>query len=133
MAQNASLKGVPAAYSKKTSGNKDLTNVDVLQEYFDKARILLCVFHALKYFKTEIHVLRIPLTTRINIMKNIRRLIYDNDQISTLYLREIKNNSEGTDSYEYFQVNWLSCGTQNIAKVYLTLIQMSITISEHLN
>jgi len=105
LAKNANIKGVSAAYSRKTSGNKDLRNVDVLQEYFDKTRILLCVFHALKYFKTQIHVLRIPLTTRINIMKNIRKLLYDNDQISTLYLREIKNNSEGTDFYEYFQVN----------------------------
>jgi len=69
LAKNANLKGVPAAYSQKTSRNKDLTNFDVLQEYFDKARILLCVFHALKYFKTQIHVLRIPLTTRIDIYR----------------------------------------------------------------
>jgi hypothetical protein len=69
LAKNANLKGVPAAYSQKTSGNKDLTNVDVLQKYFDKAQILLCVFHALKYFKTQIHVFRIPLTTRIDIYR----------------------------------------------------------------
>jgi hypothetical protein len=45
----------------------------------------------------------------MNIMKNICRLLYDNDQMSAIYLKEIKNNSEETDFYEYFEKNWLSC------------------------
>ncbi|CAF4615249.1 unnamed protein product [Didymodactylos carnosus] len=82
LAQNANLKGVPVAYSLMTSGNKDnleffclamsknndltqtqvaivdkaLTNVDILQQYFDKARVLLCVFHVLKYLKNRINM-----------------------------------------------------------------------------
>ncbi|CAF0981912.1 unnamed protein product [Didymodactylos carnosus] len=88
LVQNANLKGVPVAYCLMISGNNDnleffysamskqngltetpvvivdkhLTNVDILQPYFGKARILLCVFHVLKYLKSQIHVLKIPLT-----------------------------------------------------------------------
>ncbi|CAF1606765.1 unnamed protein product [Rotaria magnacalcarata] len=135
MAQNANLKGVPVSYCLMNSGNKDnleffyaamrdlndlqktqvimvdkdLTNIDILQHFFDKARILLCVFHVLKYLKSRVHELRIPLTNRMNIMKNIRRLLYDNDQMSAIYLKEVKTESEGTDFYQYFETNWLSC------------------------
>ncbi|CAF1309477.1 unnamed protein product, partial [Didymodactylos carnosus] len=135
LAQNANLKGVPVAYCLMTSENKDnleffylamsknnnltqtqvaivdkdLTNVDILQQYFDKARVLLCMFHVLKYLKTRINMLKIPLDNRMNIMKNVRKLLYDNDQMSAIYLEEIKNNSEETDFYEYFEGNWFSC------------------------
>ncbi|CAF2786046.1 unnamed protein product [Rotaria sp. Silwood2] len=135
LVQNANLKGVPVAYCLMTTGNKDnleffystmsqqndltqtqvvmvdkdLTNIDILQEYFRQARILLCIFHVLKYLKIRIHELKIPLTNRMNIMKNIRKLLYDNNQMSAIYLKEIKNNSEGTDFYNYFEINWLTC------------------------
>ncbi|CAM4847745.1 unnamed protein product [Rotaria magnacalcarata] len=89
--------------------DKDLTNADILQHYFDKARTLLCAFHVLKYLEVQIHALKILLTNRMNIMKNIRKLLYDNDQMSAIYLKEIKINSEETDFYEYFEKNWLSC------------------------
>ncbi|CAF0963335.1 unnamed protein product [Didymodactylos carnosus] len=143
LVQNANLKGVPFAYCLMISGikdnleffysamgkyndltqtqvvmvDKDLTNVDVLQHYFNKARILLWVFHVLKYLKNQIHVLKIPLTNRMNIMKNIRRLLYANDQMSAIYLKEIKINLEGTDFYEYFEKNCLSFGSQITNKV----------------
>ncbi|CAF1492282.1 unnamed protein product [Adineta steineri] len=135
LVQNANLKGVPVAYCLMNSGikenleffyaamsknndltktqvvivDKDLTNIDILQQYFNNAKILLCVFHVLKYLKSQINVLRIPLENRMNIMKNVRRLLYDNDQMSAIYLEDIKTNSEGTNFYEYFEINWLSC------------------------
>ena len=118
---------------------EDLTNIDVLQRYFDKARILLCVFHVLKYLKNQIHAIRIPLTNRMNIMKDIRRLLYDNDQMSAIYLKEIKINSEGTDFYEYFEKKGFrvaKCSKQNSVKIYSTLIPIPIIIlkdlTEHL-
>ncbi|CAF2718196.1 unnamed protein product [Rotaria sp. Silwood2] len=135
MAQNANFNGVPVAYCLMSTGNKynlelfysvmrdhndlqetqvvmvdkDSTNIDILQHYFDKARILLCVFYVLKYLKLRVHGLKIPLPNRMNIMKNIRRLLYDNNQMSAIYLKEIKTESEETDFYQYFELNWLSC------------------------
>ena len=88
LVQNANLQGVPVVYCLVIGGikenleffyssmsknndlkqtqvvmiDKDLTNIDVLQRYFDKARILLCVSHVLKYLKKRIHAIRILLT-----------------------------------------------------------------------
>ncbi|CAF4042531.1 unnamed protein product, partial [Rotaria sp. Silwood1] len=135
LVQNANLKGVPVAYCLMVSGikenleffyssfkklndlsetqvvmiDKDLTNAGILQDYFDKAGTLLCVFHVLKYLKVQVHALKISLTNRMNIMNNIRKLLYDNDQMSAIYFKEIKINSEETDFYEYFEKTWLSC------------------------
>ncbi|CAF3932790.1 unnamed protein product, partial [Rotaria sp. Silwood1] len=119
LVQNANLKGVPVAYclmklndlseTQVVMIDKDLTNAGILQDYFDKAGTLLCVFHVLKYLKVQVHALKISLTNRMNIMNNIRKLLYDNDQMSAIYFKEIKINSEETDFYEYFEKTWLSC------------------------
>ncbi|CAF1668593.1 unnamed protein product, partial [Rotaria sp. Silwood1] len=63
LVQNANLKGVPVAYclmklndlseTQVVMIDKDLTNAGILQDYFDKARTLLCVFHVLKYLKVQ--------------------------------------------------------------------------------
>ena len=104
MVQNINLKGVPVSYclmATDTKENldffyssmrdhndlqqtqvimvdKDLKNIDILQKYFANAKILLCVFHVLKYLKLQVNQLKMPLTNRKNIMKNIRQLLYDN-------------------------------------------------------
>jgi len=158
LVQNANLKGVPVAYCLMISGikdyleffyseigkyndltqtqvimvDKDLNNIDVLQHYFDKARILLCVFHVLKYLKNQIHVLKISLTNRMNIMENIRKLLYDNDQMSAIYLEEIKINSEETDFYEYLEKNWLSCCEMWQTKYRKTLFNFDTDTNNHL-
>ncbi|CAF1547887.1 unnamed protein product, partial [Rotaria sp. Silwood1] len=92
--QNANLKGLPVAYclmklndfseTQATMIDKHLTNADILQDYFDKARTLLCVFHVLKYLHVQVHAIEIPSTNRMNIMKNIRKLLYDNYQMSVI-------------------------------------------------
>ncbi|CAF5161272.1 unnamed protein product, partial [Rotaria sp. Silwood1] len=112
--------------------DKDLTNAGILQDYFDKARTLLCVFHVLKYLKVQVHALKISLTNRMNIMNDIRKLLYDNDQMSAIYLKEIKINSEETDFYEYFEKNWLSCCEMWQTKYRKNLFNFNTDTNNHL-
>ncbi|CAF3367722.1 unnamed protein product [Rotaria socialis] len=158
LVQNASLKGVPVAYCLMTTGNKDnlqffyssisedndltqtevimidkdLTNLDVLKEHFPTARILLCIFHVLKYLKIRVHELRISLTNRMNIMKNIRKLLYDNNNMSAIYLKEIKINSEETYFYNYFEMNWLACSEMWQTKFRKNLFSFNTDTNNHI-
>ncbi|CAF3460435.1 unnamed protein product [Rotaria sp. Silwood2] len=157
LVQNAGLKGVPVAYCLMTTGNKDnlhffysaicednditqtqvimvdkdLTNLDILQEHFPQARILLCIFHVLKYLKIRVHELKISLTNRMNIMKNIRKLLYDNN-MSAIYLKEIEINSEETGFYNYFEVNWLTCCEMWQTKFRKNLFNFNTDTNNHL-
>ena len=107
-------------------------NIDILQKYFANAKILLCVFHVLKYLKLQVNQLEIPLTNRKNIMKNIRQLLYDNHQMSAIYLQEIRTESEGTDFYQYFELNWLSCCEMWQTKYRKNLLSFDTNTNNHL-
>ncbi|CAF5027667.1 unnamed protein product [Rotaria sp. Silwood1] len=68
----------------------------------------------------------------MKIMKNIRRLLYDNDQMSAIYLKEIRTESEGTNFYQYFELNWLSCCEMWQTKYRKNLLNFNTNTNNHL-
>ncbi|CAF3290213.1 unnamed protein product [Rotaria sp. Silwood2] len=65
-------------------------------------------------------------------MKNIRRLLYDNDQMSAIYLKEIRTESEETEFYQYFELNWLSCCEMWQIKYRQNLLNSNTNTNNHL-
>ncbi|CAF1473774.1 unnamed protein product, partial [Rotaria sordida] len=85
LVQNVNFNRVPVAYCLMTTGNKDNLEVfySTISQHNDLTQAQVAVvdkdltnIDVLKYLKIRIHELKIPLTNRINIIKNIRKLLY---------------------------------------------------------
>ena len=136
MVQNGESKGVPIAYCLMNTDSKeniefmydmlkenndlcntkciiidkDLTNVDVIRNYFENAKILLCSFHVLKYLKSYIHKLEVPIDQRKIIMNAVRSILYSkNETEMSDQIQIIKSASKSTNFIDYFEKNWMSC------------------------
>ena len=56
--------------------DKDLQNLELLGKYFPHAKVLICTFHVIKYFKSILSDFDLNKNEKHEIVASIMRLIY---------------------------------------------------------
>jgi len=88
--------------------DKDLTNIDLLSQFFVNVQLLLCNFHVLKYVKLKIHKLQVELSKREALMEAFNKVLYSRDESTLVKSVETLLAKSPDDFKKYLQDNWLN-------------------------
>jgi hypothetical protein len=87
--------------------DKDLQNVELIDECFDGPTKLLCTFHVIKYLRSCIAREEINAVSKNRLLNIVREIIFLEDiELLDLKLHELK---EFDSFYRFFDKNWLNC------------------------
>ncbi len=87
------------ASSKVTTNmvDKDLTNIELLKQYYPNANILLCIFHVLKWFKKLVNDTVTGKETKEQIHDILTKMVYSpSEEDFNVHYQSLKEYSEFT-------------------------------------
>jgi hypothetical protein len=158
LAQDNNLRGVPVAYClmntdtkenlnffyenflkhnnvTKTNAiiiDKDLTNIDLLSQFFNNVQLLLCTFHVLKYVKLKIQKLQVDHSCREVLMELFNKVLYSRDEASmTQSIQKLLDQSPD-DFTKYLQDNWFNRKDMWVTFYRKTLINFDTDTNNHI-
>jgi len=88
--------------------DKDLTNINLLSQFFVNVQLLLCTFHVLKYVKLKIQKLQVELSKREALMEAFNKVLYSRDESTLVKSVETLLAKSPDDFKKYLQDNWLN-------------------------
>lgn len=88
--------------------DKDLTEISVLEDTLSHARIQICTFHVLKYFKTKVAKLNLNQDEKSELVQLLREILYSDDEEKYNERHNRLHEQFGCFS-QYFDDNWHSC------------------------
>ncbi len=99
------------ASSKVTTNmvDKDLTNIELLKQYYPNANILLCIFHVLKWFKKLVNDTVTGKETKEQIHDILTKMVYSpSEEDFNVHYQSLKEYSEFTKLIEQIDNNWMN-------------------------
>jgi len=99
------------ANSKVTTNmvDKDLTNIELLKQYYPNANILLCTFHVLKWFKKLVNDTVTGKETKEQIHDILTKMVYSqSEEDFNSHYQSLKEYSEFTKLIEQIDNNWMN-------------------------
>ncbi len=99
------------ASSKVTTNmvDKDLTNIELLKQYYPNANILLCIFHVLKWFKKLVNDTVTGKETKEQIHDILTKMVYSqSEEDFNSHYQSLKEYSEFTKLIEQIDNNWMN-------------------------
>ena len=89
--------------------DKDFNEIDVVQELWPEANLVLCRFHVLKAFRQKISDLSCTADVKDHVREIVKRLVYaaSEEQYNT-WKEELLQKAPG-EFIDYFQKNWDDC------------------------
>ncbi len=86
--------------------DKDFTQKKVLEDLFPNSRILLCAFHVIKVFKTEIAKENLSVNEKQALLASFKELLYSPTE-DAFYQNESKFTNLCSDQMSnYYKENW---------------------------
>ncbi len=98
--------------------DKDMKEVSVLEEAFPYARVLLCTFHVLKYFKKVRHDFDFKSEEGSNMLQQVKLMLYAQNikQYEAVRDHLLTRCGEKHKAFvNYFLKNWDSCRERWVA------------------
>ena len=89
--------------------DKDLTNIELLKQYYPNANKLLCTFHVLKWFKKLVNDTVTGKETKEQIHDILTKMVYSpSEDDFNVHYQSLKEYSEFTKLIEQIDNNWMN-------------------------
>jgi hypothetical protein len=89
--------------------DKDLSNIDFINRYYQKAQVYLCTFHVIKYLKVKITMYNLSKAEKATMRSLITQVVYAESEAEYSVIHKQISSFSDKAFVTYWDTNWDNC------------------------